>query len=1530
MRFRWVLAVDAALCVALSAGCGVKAAKPGQASNTTKTPEELRADKLGAKATEAYKKLVSMVSLERLQKSYREIGSFGSRLAGSRGEAQLLDYAESEFRRMGLQKIRREPFPVTVPDPDAQGTLSLEGTTWSTAVYPLWPNLVRTSTCDVQGRFLYGGDGSLEFLNGKKVKDSIVLMEFNTGDRWRNAAKLGAKAIVFLAPITSTRSEAEQKFSTVPLNVPRFYLPAEHAGPLLAAAEEGRTGRLSCRQDWVRKTTANLIAELPGTDPAAAGEPIVLFSFADAMSVVPKLDPGLNAAGGTVAALELAEIYRHYPHRRKVVFVVSGAHYLAMQGSRQFIETRFNTDQMPILLTLTLDLNSGSRGLGGFAYGFYHDYRGETSDPVKTVSRVLRKHAERMAPVLKAPSPRVVFSDTPNAQDNRNWQNNIPTRFACDCENFNLASYNALTVATIDDGRPLVDTPFDTLDNVNVVNTQRQVESLACVLYHVLSDTSAKGETSDFKVDLEVSTPRRMSLVGGFAKVEGRVVSYDPKKSFVPDISVGNSIAVSLNANKTMMGVRGDMVMLTDPETGGYMFTGLAPMNSYWKGWGSDYIRPTRLAAFHIDPNTGNIDYAPTAGYAGAANYPTTFELKTGYKSTPIVVFKCMSTDFFDLVDPQDLKALTAFNVLDAATDAEPENYGFFRDDKDMRYNTESEETAVMFTRPALPNQPPPRFKLLMGSGLGEIRLVLTNSTPAQPDGRGYLAYIDKLAEVKGRDAIAAGGLFPSAPLQSAIDIVTINQSRLDKFKKYRIISSGINELQADAQAEISEAQTQQENAQWVDAERHARAGWGYALRAHPVIQKTANDVVNGVVFYLFLLIPFSYFMERLLFANRALSKQLGLSTTIFFTSFLLLRLIHPAFEIVSNPTMIFIAFVMGALSLIVISFILGKFESSLKALKAAQSGVHEVDIRRVSVAMAAFNLGVSNMRRRKARTFLTTLTLVVMTFIVLSFTSIVSEVELKDVASDTPAQYPGLLFRNPGLDPLPNATYFQVANEFSGRGAVGRRAWNYGSGNADKGVLTLQSADSSVDMRVMVGLDPSEAQITKPQEALLPGGRFFRRGDRQVIILPKPVADQLKIDPHEVGEATVQYAGVDYTVIGIFDPGALRSIVDLDGDEILPADFSLSNNLQIETRSVNDAFRKFIRFDPSECFFMPADTAISLGAESRSVAVGMPNAKATKEALDKMMPRLRLNIYASVPGPDDSVVVHEFSEQQSSKGTGLGLVLIQMIIASVFVLNTMVASVHERTREISIFSAIGLAPNHIAMLFFAESLVYGVLGAVIGYFLAQASAKFIVATGALPGLYLNFSSTSAVLSAALVMGVVIGSTIYPAKKASKIAAPALEGDLLDEEPEGDEWPILLPFSISSREAAPIVAFLADWFKAYEEYTIGTFVTAGTTHHDYETEFGTAHQVEATVWIAPYDLGVSQHVALRATPTSIPGICDLTLVLRRLSGEPGNWMNLNKRFVEDIRKQFLTWRTMAGEERERFGQPAEEPSPAPA
>ena len=457
-----------------------------------------------------------------------------------------------------------------------------------------------------------------------------------------------------------------------------------------------------------------------------------------------------------------------------------------------------------------------------------------------------------------------------------------------------------------------------------------------------------------------------------------------------------------------------------------------------------------------------------------------------------------------------------------------------------------------------------------------------------------------------------------------------------------------------------------------------------------------------------------------------------------------------------------------------------------------------------------------------------------------------------------------------------------------------------------------------------MLGLDPDETKVTKPNEALLPGGRWFVPSDRYVTILPKGMADQLKVGVNEVGKARVNYAGQEYTVIGIVDPGFLRGKTDLDGDGIMPPDFSLSWTRNQQEKNTENAFRPYIRLDPDKVFIVPAATAMDLGSDLRTLAVAFADSAATRPALESLMPRLRLNLYASVPEAG-ALAVKQFSVQQAKASGGLLLVAIQILIAAVFVLNTMVASVVERTKEISIFSSIGLAPNHIAMLFFAESLVYGVLGSVAGYYVAQGTAKIIVATGWLPGLTLNFSSTSAVLSAGIVMATVLLSTIYPARKAAQIAAPAMNEKVFETEPEGDEWRLPLPFSISAAEAAPLSAFLTTWLRAYEGYTIGDFVTADSRLSVSEG----VYTVRATTWLAPYDLGISQTLELVMSPSRVPGVYALDLIMVRLSGDPENWPVVNQRFLANVRRQFLTWRTLGSEARETYRAQADVASGGP-
>ena len=1086
-------------------------------------------------------------------------------------------------------------------------------------------------------------------------------------------------------------------------------------------------------------------------------------------------------------------------------------------------------------------MSSGSSAIGSFGRGWFYEFRDEQEWGDQQISRNLHDYAGDIAAVDDIAPTRLLFVDAVNNGDNRTWKNNIPGKFALDCEPLVLAGLNALTFRTVDDSRETADTPFDTLDRVRISNVVRQIRTSAVLLSHLLNDPLNKALDDHRALPLDPSSPARSRLIGGFATIAGQVVSYEPNRSFIPDTKEPNTLTCVIGRQKTFMGVRGDYVQYSTGADANYRFVGIATVNSYP---GNADVPDTDLYAFHIDPLTGAIDKAPTWNLPGFDAYDTYFTMTNVYRESPIVVFPSVSVDLYGMVDPQTLQAMNRARVIDSQTGSEPRNYSVFEPSFDERLSPDVDDAELLFL---LKGQ---RFSILSGSRFSRDQLVLTDSKFDDEAGVGYTA--PGGVRTGTRADLAMSGVFPQVALETAIDLDAINTTRLAHFKKYRIISPDIDKLEAKARTEIAAAQSAVSKKNWAEADRHGRSAWGFALRAHPIIMSTANDVVNGVVFYLFLLIPFSYFLERLIVGESLLMRQLAWVVGFFVASFILLRLIHPAFEIVTNPSMIFIAFVMGALSLTVTFFVLGKFEKSMSEVRSQQVGVHEVDIRRSSVAMAAFNLGVGNMRRRKARTILTTLTLVVMTFIVLSFTSIVSRLSLQEKPSPNAAGYAGLLLRTPGLDPLELTTYRQIQNEFGGRANVVRRAYYYGADIGDSGVLSLQNGENVTDLRSMVGLDPGEAEVLQPQKALT-AGRWFKPGEQNVAILPEPVAAALKVNPSEVGKARVSFAGVSLTVVGIANSSVLRSLRDLDGDGLMPADFSLSKEYQEQKATSNQAFRSYIRLDPSQVFLVPAETAMQFGADLRSVAVQFHDPGQTRPALQSLMPRLSLNLYAGVPsgGPGTGLEVRQFSIQQGSSGEGLGLVIVQLLIASVFVLNTMIASVYERTREIAIFSSIGLAPNHISMLFFAESLVYGILGAVIGYFAAQATARVIVMTNSLPGLTLNFSSTSAVLSAVTVMAVVLGSTIYPARKAAKIAAPAVNTEVFQTEPEGDVWELPLPFSVGASEAAPIARFLEHWLRSYEGYTIGEFVTANAEL----AVDGDSYRLTATTWLAPYDLG---------------------------------------------------------------------------
>jgi hypothetical protein len=47
-------------------------------------------------------------------------------------------------------------------------------------------------------------------------------------------------------------------------------------------------------------------------------------------------------------------------------------------------------------------------------------------------------------------------------------------------------------------------------------------------------------------------------------------------------------------------------------------------------------------------------------------------------------------------------------------------------------------------------------------------------------------------------------------------------------------------------------------------------------------------------------------------------------------------------------------------------------------------------------------------------------------------------------------------------------------------------------------------------------------------------------------------------------------------------------------------------------------------------------------------------------------------------------------------------------------------------------------------------------------------------------------------------------------------------------------------------------------------------------------------------------------------------VYDIRLTLTRLSGDIANWKRVNRRFLNILRKQFLIWRTLPQDQRERY------------
>ncbi len=133
----------------------------------------------------------------------------------------------------------------------------------------------------------------------------------------------------------------------------------------------------------------------------------------------------------------------------------------------------------------------------------------------------------------------------------------------------------------------------------------------------------------------------------------------------------------------------------------------------------------------------------------------------------------------------------------------------------------------------------------------------------------------------------------------------------------------------------------------------------------------------------------------------------------------------------------------------------------------------------------------------------------------------------------------------------------------------------------------------------------------------------------------------------------------------------------------------------------------------------------------------------------------------------NESSVLETMSEVDNTMSILLaGIAAISLVVGGIGIMNIMMVSVTERTREIGIRKAVGAKRKHILFQFLCEACVLSVLGGLIGLGLSFVGIQiYNLATSASTAM--NWAIGGAAIVFCAVIGIVFG--LYPAAKASKL-----------------------------------------------------------------------------------------------------------------------------------------------------------------
>ena len=291
---------------------------------------------------------------------------------------------------------------------------------------------------------------------------------------------------------------------------------------------------------------------------------------------------------------------------------------------------------------------------------------------------------------------------------------------------------------------------------------------------------------------------------------------------------------------------------------------------------------------------------------------------------------------------------------------------------------------------------------------------------------------------------------------------------------------------------------------------------------------------------------------------------------------------------------------------------------------------------------------------------------------------------------------------------------------------------------------VTAKGDEASGDVTVY-GATPACSDVQGLQLAM---GRFLKTSDVEnhtyVCVINETAATEL-IGYVDCVDQAISLNGVEYTIVGVLS----------DNEE------SLTSMMTSGSLAVYLPYTSLLRLSDS------------LTREVTSFYVSAPE-NGTMETVEAAMTEILMERFED---DDEAFTVSSQSvlEDTMSSITSVltillgGIAAISLVVGGIGIMNIMLVTVTERTREIGIRKAIGASRGTILSQFLMEAVVLCMLGCCLGIFLSWAILQTVSTVVA--SLDMTFSLDGGVVLIAVVFCFIIGVVfgLYPANKAAKM-----------------------------------------------------------------------------------------------------------------------------------------------------------------